>query len=141
MESDLLLNTHLKRLRLPTVAANYRRFSQEASQTKQSFERYLMALVEAEVQHREANSERKRIGQARFPYLKTLDAFDFSLIPALNKQVIIELAQCHYIEAKENIVFLGPGRHGQDALRHRPRPRRLSPRQARPLRHGGRLDQ
>jgi DNA replication protein DnaC len=113
LESDLLLNTYLKRLRLPTVAANYRRFSQEASQTKQSFERYLMALVEAEVQHRETNSERKRIGQARFPTLKTLDAFDFALIPAVNKQAIIELAQCRYLEAKENIIFLGPAGTGK----------------------------
>jgi len=113
MESDLLLNSYLKRLRLPTVAANYRRFSQEASQTKQSFERYLMALVEAEVQHRETNSERKRIGQARFPTLKTLDAFDFSLIPAVNKQAIIELAQCRYLEAKENIILLGPAGTGK----------------------------
>jgi DNA replication protein DnaC len=113
MESDLLLGAYLKRLRLPTVAANYRRFSQEASKANQSFERYLMALVEAEVQHREANSERKRIGQARFPTLKTLDAFDFSLIPAVNKQAIVELAQCRYLEAKENIVFLGPAGTGK----------------------------
>ncbi len=108
MEADLLLQTYLKRLRLPAVAANYRRVAQEASQTNQSYERYLLALAEAEVQQREANAERQRIGQARFPSLKTLDAFDFMAIPALSKQAIVELAQCHYLEAKENIVLLGP---------------------------------
>jgi DNA replication protein DnaC len=108
MESDLLLRTYLKRLRLPTVAANYLRFSQEASKSNQTYERYLLALVETEVQHREANAERKRIGLARFPTLKTLDAFDFSVIPAVNKQAIIELTQGHYLEAKENVIFLGP---------------------------------
>ena len=88
MESDLLLTAYLKRLRLPTLAANYLRFAQEAAKSNQSFERYLLALIEAEVQHRETNSERKRIGQARFPTLKMLDAFDFSAIPAVNKQII-----------------------------------------------------
>lgn len=108
MEADLLLQTYLKRLRLPAVAANYRRVAQEAIQTNQSYERYLLALAEAEVQQREANAERQRIAQARFPSLKTLDAFDFTAIPALSKQAIIELAQCHYLAAKENIVLLGP---------------------------------
>jgi DNA replication protein DnaC len=108
MESDLLLQTYLKRLRLPAVAANYQRVAQEAGRTNQSYERYLLALAEAEVQQREANAERQRLGQARFPSLKTLDAFDFTAIPALSKQTIIELAQCHYLQARENIVLLGP---------------------------------
>jgi len=108
MEADLLLQSYLKRLRLPAVAANYRRVGQEAAQTNQPYDRYLLALAEAEVQQREANAERQRIGQAHFPSLKTLDAFDFSAIPALSKQAIIELAQCHYLEAPENVVLLGP---------------------------------
>lgn len=108
MEADLLLQSYLKRLRLPAVAANYRRVAQEAAQTNQPYDRYLLALAEAEVQQREANAERQRIGQAHFPTLKTLDAFDFTAIPALSKQAIIELAQCHYLEALENVVLLGP---------------------------------
>ena len=48
MGSDLLLETYLKRLRLPTVAANYRRFAQEATHGNQPYERYLLALLETE---------------------------------------------------------------------------------------------
>ena len=113
MEADLLLQTYLKHLRLPAVAANYQRFAQEAAQANQPYERYLLALAEAEVQQREANAERKRIGQARFPTLKTLDAFDFTAIPALSKQAIVELAQSHYLDAKENVVLLGPAGTGK----------------------------
>ena len=108
VEADLLLKSYLKRLKLPIMSASYRRFAQEASQSNQTYERYLLALTEAEVHHREANSERKRIAQARFPLLKGLDDFDFAAIPALNKQVILELAQGHYIQARENAVFAGP---------------------------------
>ncbi len=116
MEADLLLKSYLKRLRLPTVAANYRRFAQEAAQTNQPYERYLLALAEAEVNHREGNAERKRLAQARFPTLKTMDSFEFAAIPSLNKQKVLELAQCHYIQAKENIVFLGPTGTGKTHL-------------------------
>jgi len=116
MEAEILLKTYLKRLRLPTIGANYRRFGQEAAQTNQPYERYLLALVEAEVHHRESNSERKRITQARFPTLKTLDAFEFAAIPSLNKQGVLELAQGHYIQARENVVFLGPTGTGKTHL-------------------------
>ena len=108
VEADLLLKSYLKRLKLPTVATNYRRFAQEASQSNQPYERYLLALAEAEVHHREANSERKRIAQARFPVLKGLDSFDFAAIPSLNKQAVLELAQGNYTQGKENVVFAGP---------------------------------
>jgi len=68
----------------------------------------LLALTEAEVHAREANAERKRIARARFPALKTLDSFEFAAIPALNKQAVLELTKGHYLEAKENIILVGP---------------------------------
>jgi DNA replication protein DnaC len=108
MEADLLLRNYLKRLKLPTVAACYRKFAQEAASTNQPCERYLLALTEAEVQAREANAERKRITQARFPALKTLDSFEFAAIPALNKQAVLELTKGHYLEARENVILVGP---------------------------------
>ncbi len=73
-------------------------------------------MLETEVHHQEANSERKRIGQAHFPILKTLDEFQFADIPALNRQAILGLAQGNYIQAKENIVFLGPTGTGKTHL-------------------------
>ena len=141
MGSDLLLETYLKRLRLPTVAANYRRFTQKATQGNQPYERYLLALLESEVHHQEANSERKRIVQARFPVLKTLDEFQFAAIPALNRQAILELAQGNYIQAQGKRRVLGPHRHRQDPSGGLPGPRRLPPGASRPLRHRRRPDQ
>ena len=108
MEADLLLHSYLKRLKLPTIAASYRKFAQEAGSANQPYERYLLALTEAEVHTREANAERKRIGRARFPTLKTLDSFEFTVIPALNKQAVLELTKGRYLEAKENVILVGP---------------------------------
>ena len=108
MEADLLPRSYLKCLKLPTIAANYRKFAQEASSTNQPYERYLLALTEAEVHAREANAERKRIARARFPALKTLDSFEFAAIPTLNKQAVLELTKGHYLDARENVILVGP---------------------------------
>jgi len=61
-----------------TGAANYRRFAREAARGNQPYERYLLASLEAEVHRQEANSEHKRIVQARFLVLKPLGEFQFT---------------------------------------------------------------
>jgi DNA replication protein DnaC len=107
MEPDLLIQTQCKRLRLPTFARNYQKFAQEAAQAHQTFQQYLLALLEQEVLQREANQERRRIQAAKFPVLRTLDAFDFSIVPSVNKSKILELARGEYIKQCENILFVG----------------------------------
>jgi len=107
MEVDLLLQTYCRRLKLPTFTQNYRKLAQEAAQANQTFEQYLLALLEQEVIQRETNQERRRIQAARFPILRTLDTFDFSAVPTLNKAKILELARGEYITQCENILFVG----------------------------------
>lgn len=109
MRTNLLLKDCCKRLKLPTIATVYQRIAKEAEQKSLSYEDYLLALLEEEVIAREENSLKKRIKMARFPYLKTLDSFDFSCY-RIDKQKIIQLAGCDYIDRRENIIFLGePG--------------------------------
>lgn len=49
----------------------------------------------------------RRIRQARFPAAKSLDTFDFSAIPSLNKLLVLELARCEFILRRENVIALG----------------------------------
>ena len=49
----------------------------------------------------------RRIKAARFPVVKSLDSFDFKVIPSLNKALVLELARCEYIERRENLIALG----------------------------------
>ena len=107
MESDLLLREYCKRLRLPTLAANFRRFAEDAARENRSYDRYLLALLEREVQQRAANQEQRRIKAARFPVLYTLDTFDFEALPSLNKTRILELAQGHWLQQRENVILVG----------------------------------
>jgi DNA replication protein DnaC len=107
METELLIQAHCKRLKLPMVARHYRKFAQEAAQANQPFEQYLLALLEQEALQREANQERRRIQAARFPIVRTFDTFDFAAVPTLNKAKILELARGEYLTQCENILFVG----------------------------------
>ncbi|MBM3157953.1 MAG: AAA family ATPase [Chloroflexi bacterium] len=107
MANDLLIRSYLKRLRLPVVAQNYARLAKEATAHNQTFQDYLLALLEGEVLQREENAQKLRLSRARFPVIKTLDSFDFTAIPSLNKALVIELSRGSYVERRENVIFIG----------------------------------
>jgi DNA replication protein DnaC len=107
MAQELLIKSYLKQLRLPTIAQSYSKLAREAGEANMPYEDYLLALLELETIQREQNATRKRITQARFPYLRTLDQFEFSAISSLNKGKVLELGRGEYIRAKENIIAIG----------------------------------
>lgn len=73
-------------------------------------EEFLLALLEEEVRQRDTNVIRERIRRAGFPEVKTLDTFDFTAIPTLNKPKVLALGTCEFIRRKENALLLGsPG--------------------------------
>jgi DNA replication protein DnaC len=67
----------------------------------------LLRLVELELLDRDRRAVERRIKAARFEVVKTLDSFDFLAIPALNKQLVLDLARCDYIDRRENVLALG----------------------------------
>lgn len=110
METNMLLDTYLKALRLPTFLENYGKFAEDAAQTDLSYDRFLLALAEQEVAQREQNRIARCIKSARFPVLKELADFDFSCISSPNKQRVLELARGSYIQKAEPIILVGnPG--------------------------------
>jgi DNA replication protein DnaC len=97
----------LRQLKLPTVAANYRRLAQEAASSGQPYAEYLLTLLEQEISQRDVNRRKRRIQDARFPRLHTLDEYDFSLMPDLPQPKVLQLARCDFITQAENILFVG----------------------------------
>ena len=102
MERHTLLETDLKQLKLPTFVQNYRPFAEDASKTHQGYDAFLLALAEQEVAQREANRQRQCIKAARFPLLKELADFDFSCVPSLNKQRVLDLVDCRISFARNS---------------------------------------
>jgi DNA replication protein DnaC len=68
---------------------------------------YLLRLSELELLDRERRATERRIHQAKFDVVKSLDTFEFLAIPSLNKALVLDLARCEFIERKENILALG----------------------------------
>jgi DNA replication protein DnaC len=110
MDNNPLLDTYLRHLRLPVFLKNYVPVASDAAQANQDYIRFLLVLAEQEVKQRETNVLQKRIRSARFPLLKELADFDFSMIPSLNKAQILDLARGEYIGKRESLIFIGnPG--------------------------------
>jgi DNA replication protein DnaC len=104
---QVLLEHHLKALRLPTFQREYDKVARQCAQEKTDFPRYLLRLSELELLDRERRATERRIRQARFPVVKSLDSFDFLALPSLNKTLVLELARCEFLERKENLLLLG----------------------------------
>ena len=64
-------------------------------------------MAELELLERERRAIERRIRQARFPVVKSLDSFDFLAIPSLNKTMVLELARCEFLARRENVLLLG----------------------------------
>ena len=101
--------------------------------------RYLVRLTELELIDRERRMVERRIRQARFPAVKSLDSFDFKAIASLNKMLVLELARCEYVERRENIIALGNSGTGKTPYRPRSRSGGLPKGALRRLPHGAAL--
>lgn len=110
MAQQLLLDSYLKQLRLPSFAEKYGALAQEAARTNLPYERYLLGLAQEEVGRRERNTIERCIRQAHFPVLKELAEFDFAAVGGLSKHRVLDLAQGGYVVEAEPIVMVGnPG--------------------------------
>jgi len=109
MSSTVLLESHLKTLKLPSFVKEYRQAARQCAEKDEAYEEFLLRLAEREVATREANAVIRRVREAEFPAEKDLAGFDFTAAPKLNKKRILELARCEFVEKRENIVPLGQG--------------------------------
>jgi len=110
---EILLAHHLKALKLPTSLREHQKLARQCAAEGMDHVRYLARLVELELIDRERRMVERRIKAAKFPTVKSLDSFDFSAIPKLNKMQVLELARCEWIERRENVIALGPSGTGK----------------------------
>jgi len=104
---QLLLEHHLKALRLPTMLHEHDKVARQCAAEQVDFTRYLLRLTELELLDRDRRATERRIRQAKFAVVKSLDSFDFLAIPSLNKTLVLELARCEFLARKENLLLLG----------------------------------
>jgi DNA replication protein DnaC len=108
--STLLLRHHLKALKLPTMLRDYPSIAAVCSKERIDYAGFLFRLTERELLERERKATERRIKEASFPVVKTIDTFDFASRSSLNENLVRELLRGEYIDKKENILMVGnPG--------------------------------
>jgi DNA replication protein DnaC len=110
---QVLLQHHLKKLRLPTFNCEYAKLARQCATEGKDHTQYLLRLCELELIERERRMIERRIKAAKFPATKSLDSFDFKAIPSLNKALTMELARCEFALRRENVIALGPSGTGK----------------------------
>ncbi len=110
---QLLLDHHLKTLKLPTFLREYSKLARQCAAEGLDHVQFLARLVELELVDRERRMIERRIKAAKFPAVKSIDSFDFKAIPSLNKMRVLEMARCEWIERRENVIALGPSGTGK----------------------------
>lgn len=109
-KSTVLLKHHLKALRLPTVHAECEKVAARCAKDNVDHLGFLLQLCELELLDREKRAAARRLKDAQFPNLKTLDDFDFAAQPSLNKLLVSELLRGAYLDRRECVILVGnPG--------------------------------
>ena len=115
-KSTVLLKHHLKSLKLPTMQSECEKTASRAAQENLDHLIFLLQLCELELIERERRAAERRLKAARFPAHKTLEDFDFSAQPSINKPLVVELIRGDYLDKRENILLVGGSGTGKSHL-------------------------
>lgn len=89
---------------------------EEASKENLAYSDFLDNMLSEEVASKKEKNIAMRTSMARFPFVKTLESFDFSFQPSIDKKKIKELASCRFVANGDNVIFLGPPGVGKTHL-------------------------
>jgi len=115
-KGTVLLEHHLKQLKLPTMLRDYASMASVCSKERTDYQTYLLRLVERELIDREQRSAERRIKAAKFPVLKTLETFDFTAQSSINEALVRELMAGEYVDRRENVLLVGNSGTGKTHL-------------------------
>lgn len=110
------LRVNLKALILPAMVRGLESRLRQAKETGPGYDDFLLELTVDELQARAENRLNRRVREAKFPLLKTLEGFDFNSVEGLDIRRIRDLSGCDYIKERRNIIFLGRSGAGKTHL-------------------------
>jgi len=110
------LMSNLKQLRLSGLASSLEVRLQEAAGNQLSHQEFLELIVNDELAVRNDRSIARRIKRASFRELKSLEDFDFAFNTSVKRRQVMELAACHFIRDRTDLLFMGPPGVGKSHL-------------------------
>lgn len=106
----------LDKLKMDHLEAQLDAVCEQAARRQLDFKSFLCEALETEWQGRYQRSIEARLRQARFPWLKTLEQFEFDFQPSLDRRQVRELAGMSFVERAHNVIILGPPGVGKTHL-------------------------
>jgi DNA replication protein DnaC len=103
-----LVRAQCKQLKMPGLARGFEPLGRQAREERWAVEDYLHEWLSVEETSRHDSAVRERVRQARFPELKTLDAFDFTIADGVDASVVADLARGGWIAEHRNVILAGP---------------------------------
>lgn len=103
-----LVRAHCRQLKMPGLARSFEPLARQAREERWSVEDYLHECLSVEETSRHESAVRERVRLARFPELKTLDAFDFAAADGVDATVVADLARGTWIAEHRNVILAGP---------------------------------
>ncbi len=119
MKESLVLDriqAGLTRLRLPRISEVLEQVAAASEQTGKSYLSFLDELLQEEVARKEQRRIETAIKTSGLPFIKTIDEFDFTFQPKLDRQQIMSLFDLTFIRQNGNVIFLGPPGVGKTHL-------------------------
>jgi len=116
MSFDPQLSQHLKQLRLGGMLETLDVRLHQATTEQMSYMDFLQRLLEDEIARRHQKQLAQRVRRANFQTDKTIERFDFSFNPQLNRQLVLELATCHFVTRHQPVLIIGPSGVGKSHL-------------------------
>jgi len=110
------LESLLGKLKMEHLASQLESICEQASKRDLAYKEFLTEALSAEWTGRHLKGVEGRMRQARFPVVKTLEQFDFTFQPSVDRKVIRELSGLGFVDRAENVVFLGPPGVGKTHL-------------------------
>ena len=110
------LDSLFEALKLDHLAAQCDALLEQAAKKDLGYRELLTQALTCEWQGRKQKGAEARLAQARLPWLKTLEQFDFSFQPSIDRKVVRELSTLGFAERAENVVLLGPPGVGKTHL-------------------------
>ena len=114
--NQAIIKEYCKSLRSPRIASEYPRFVREATENGWSYEEFLQRILEEELNARRDGMIARRLKEARFPEIKTLDQVSWSELQGISRPVVQQLATCGFLKGGEDIILAGPIGTGKTLL-------------------------
>ena len=110
------IQSNLSQLKLSRIGELLEDRLEQASKKSISYSQFLDQLLKEEVAAKKERTIAMRTSMAKFPFIKTIENFDFKFQPSIDKKRIAQLATCRFISNGDNVILLGPPGVGKTHL-------------------------